>query len=355
MENNIVKLKVVSENTSVEKEQQKTEEVKAVEEKTIEENKTIDESPAKPLDADVEIDESKVLTFIKTKYNKEISAIDELFAEKETLPEDVAAFHKFKKETGRGIDDFLLAQKDYSTLSEEDRLKEYLKHTNQGLDDSYIDIMFEEYVYDEDLDDEKYINQVKLKKAKALSEADKYLQELQGKYRVPLESKESPIPSQDLEELERYRQAINEAKTEQEANAKKAELFSKKTDELFSSEFKGFEFSIDDKKYVVPFGNPNELKQAQSSAANFIKKFLDENGMIKDAVGYHRGLATAMNPDKVAKYFYDLGKAEAVEELDKGVKNINMSTKSAPTQTRKDGVKLRVLDSDKGSGLKVRI
>lgn len=355
---------------SSEEESSQAKEIRIVEaaEKQLQENQegvvkeddvvAADLSPAKPLDEqqEEEIDETKVLKFLKTKLNKEVNSLDELFIEREVLPEDVAAFHNFKKETGRGINDFLIVQKDFTMLDEDSKLKEFLKLTNEGLDESDVEDMVGEYHYDEDFDDEKEVKKIKLKKKKALVEADKFFNEMQEKYKQPLESKAIALPQAEVEELENYRNAIKEAKSEQDANYKRAELFSKKTDELFSQEFKGFEFTIDNKKYVAPLGNPDELKKIQSSAANFINKFLDENGMIKDAVGYHKGLATAMNPDKVAKFFYDLGRAEQVEEMDKGVKNINMTTKPVSTSTKKDGLQFRVLGSDTGgSGLKVRI
>jgi hypothetical protein len=37
--------------------------------------------------------------------------------------------------------------------------------------------------------------------------------------------------------------------------------------------------------------------------------------MISDAVGYHRSLALAMNPDKFAKFFYEQGKSEATDDV----------------------------------------
>jgi hypothetical protein len=54
--------------------------------------------------------EEDVLSHIKNRYGKEINSLEELLSQRETspeLPEDVEAFFKFKKETGRGIDDFV--------------------------------------------------------------------------------------------------------------------------------------------------------------------------------------------------------------------------------------------------------
>ena len=64
-----------------------------------------------------ELNEDEVLSYIGKRYGKEINSIDELVSqreESEPLPEDVAAYLKYKKETGRGFEDFAKLQKDYS-------------------------------------------------------------------------------------------------------------------------------------------------------------------------------------------------------------------------------------------------
>ena len=56
------------------------------------------------------LNEEYVLSFIKNRYDKQINSVDELFSAREEaseLPEDVAAYMKYKKETGRGIKDFI--------------------------------------------------------------------------------------------------------------------------------------------------------------------------------------------------------------------------------------------------------
>ena len=44
---------------------------------------------------------------------------------------------------------------------------------------------------------------------------------------------------------------------------------------------------------------------------------------MNDATGYHRALSIAMNPEKFAKFFYEQGLAEGVENSVKKIKNIN--------------------------------
>ena len=88
----------------------------------------------------------------------EINSLDELNAareETEKLPEDVAAYFKYKKETGRGIEDYVKLQKDFSSMNPDNLLREYLTITEgEGLDPEDIDSLMEDYSYDEELDDE---------------------------------------------------------------------------------------------------------------------------------------------------------------------------------------------------------
>ena len=68
-----------------------------------------------------ELKDEDVLSYIKERYNKDISSVDELFSEKEEnepLPEDVSKYLKFKKETGRGFEDFIKANKSYDNLND---------------------------------------------------------------------------------------------------------------------------------------------------------------------------------------------------------------------------------------------
>ena len=65
------------------------------------------------------LDEKSILSYIKERYDKDISSVDELFSttkENEDLPEDVSAYFKYKKETGRGIEDFVKLQQDYDSM-----------------------------------------------------------------------------------------------------------------------------------------------------------------------------------------------------------------------------------------------
>ena len=307
---------------------------------------------------ETELNEEQVLSYIGKRYNKQINSLDELTAQREeaeALPEDVAAYMKYKKETGRGFEDFLNLKKDYDTMDPESLLKNYLSVTQEVLDADDIDSLMDDYRYDEDIDDESQIKRVKIAKKKAVAEAKKFFNSQKEKYKVPLESSAPLISNEEKEIYESYKQYTQQAKTIEEENERKRNWFNQKSDEVFSGEFKGFEFNVNDKKITFSPGDASELKKAQSTPANFINKFLDEQGLIRDAAGYHRSLAVAMNPEKFAKFFYEQGQSDATEGTMKSIKNIQMSANRAPEVTKStDGMQVKAVNPDSGRSLKIR-
>ena len=303
-----------------------------------------------------ELSEDDVLSFIKNKYGKDINSLDELTAarESEELPEDVSAYFKYKKETGRGIEDFVKLNKDIDDSDPDTLLKEYFFATEEGLDAEDIESMMEDFIIDEDFDEESDVKKKKIARKKIIAKAKKYFEEQKEMYRVPLESRGSSISESQAEEIEAYKQYIESAKTYEEETNRKRDWFHKKTEDVFGSEFKGFEFTLDDKKIVFSPGDAAELKKIQSNPQSFISKYLDENGMIDDAAGYHRSLSLAMNPDKFAKFFYEQGKAEATDDGMRKIKNINMSERSTPQVTSKGGFQVKSLNDSSGRGLKIK-
>lgn len=324
-----------------------------------------DESPApvqeqeevQPQEEAQGLTEEQVLSHIRERYNKEITSVDELFAEQEAqeeLPEDVAAYLKYKKETGRGISDYVKLQRDFDQMNPDALLREYLKSTESGLDDDDIDLMMEDYSYDEDIDEESQIKKTKLAKKKAIAKAKKFFNEQKDMYKQPLESRQEAISESEKKEYEAYKQYLKEAATQQEETKRKSEWFSQKTNEVFNNDFKGFDFNIGESQITFSPGSAEEIKKAQLSPLNFVNKYLDDNGLMKDAAGYHRALAVAMNPEKFAQFFYEQGKANATEDVMRKTKNINMETRNAPASTVKSGTQYKSLSNDSGRGLKIR-
>ena len=301
--------------------------------------------------------EDQVLSHIKERYNKEFTSVDDIFAEREAqeeLPDDVAAYFKYKKETGRGINDYVKLQRDFDEANPEALLRDYLKTTETALDDDDIDSLMDEYSYDEDLDDESDIKKIKVAKKKAIAKAKNYFEKEKEMYKQPLESRSDAIPEADKEQYNAYKQYLSEAATQQEETKRKSEWFTQKTDEVFNNDFKGFDFNIGEDKVTYSPGNAEDTKKAQLSPMNFVNKYLDENGLMKDAAGYHKALAVAMNPEKFAQYFYEQGKSNATEDVMRKTKNINMTTRNTPEVSSKSGTQFKSLNNDSGRGLKIR-
>jgi hypothetical protein len=222
------------------------------------------EKTEEPPAQEPELTEEQVLSYIGKRYNKQINSFDDLVSERqdsEPLPEDVAAYMKFKKETGRGFDDFVKVNKDYDSMDPDQVLREYLATTQKGLDKEDIDVLMEDYKYDEDIDDESKIKKVKIARKKAIAEAKSFFNDQKEKYKLPLESRANGLSPEDNEEFEAYRQYTQQAKTLQEENERKRKWFDQKSEEVFSKDFKGFEFAIDDKKIVFSPGSAKLYQQ----------------------------------------------------------------------------------------------
>ena len=316
-----------------------------------EEEAAIEEVAQQPYD----LKEEDVLSYIGNRYGKEINSIEELMSEREKaeeMPEDVAAYFKYKKETGRGISDFVKLQQDYTTMNPDSLLKEYLTLTEEGLDAEDIESLMEDYSYDEELDDESDVRKTKLAKKKIIAKANRFFKEQQELYKQPLES--SGSSNEANEELQAYKQYLNTAKTQQEEANRKREWFVKKSDEVFGSEFKGFKFKLNDEEIMFSPGGASELKKAQETPMNFVHKYMDSQGLLNDAEGYHRSLAMAMNPDKFAQFFFEQGKSKATEDVIRKTKNINMSERKAPEVSTKGGMQVKSISEPSGNRLRIK-
>ena len=307
---------------------------------------------------ELSIKDEDVLSYIGKRYDREINSLDELFEQRnanEELPEDVSAFLKYKKETGRGINDFIKINKDYNDVDDDQLLRDYYLDQNKDLD--LEDVQFEiedRFHYDQDLDEEREIRLKKVAKKKELAKARDYFNQLKEQYKVPLESREGFASDKDMEEFNAYKKQKEAATANDQELAKRAQYFSSKTGELFSENFEGFGFNVsEDKKLVYKPADSKTLLNEQSDLNNFVNKFTGDDGFIKDIEGFHRSIAVASNPEKFAKYFYDKGMADAVGDVAKESKNIDMTRKSTQV-IKKEGFQVRNIDADRSNRLIIK-
>ena len=266
------------------------------------------------------------------------------------LPENIEKLVTFMEETGGDINDYVRLNADYSTVDNNTLIREYYKQTKPYLEGEDIDLMLEDFSYDEDIDEQKDIRKKKLAFKEEVAKARNFLEETKSKYYD--EIKLRPGVTQDQQKATDFFNRYNE---EQEAGKAKHSEFLKRTNELLTNDFKGFDFNIGENKFRYSVKNPQKVAEAQSDISNFIGTFLNDKGEVKDTKGYHKALYAARNADTIAQHFYEQGKADAVKDV--MVKSKNISTEPRKTSSGDvfiNGLKVRAISGADSSKLKVK-
>jgi len=271
------------------------------------------------------------------------------------LPENIQKVVEFMNETGGTLDDYVRLNADYSNVDGDSLLREYYKQTKSHLSNEEIDFLIEDkFSFDEEFDEERDVRRKKLAHKEAVSEAQGFLNSLKDKYydEVKLGSKLSP---KQKEAVEFYNQHQEQVKSGKELSSRQKEHFDNVTNNLFNEQFKGFEFKVGEKKYRYNVKDVDSVKQTQGDLLNVFSEYIKDN-VLADAKGYHKALFAASNPDGLANHFYEQGKADAVLQMTSEAKNINVNgRKSDPGVINANGTKVRVVDGDNSSKLKIKL
>ena len=262
------------------------------------------------------------------------------------LPEKVEKLISFMDETGGDINDYVKLNRDYSKMDNHTLLREYYKNSKPHLNDEEISFLMEDqFSYDEETDEARDIQRKKLALKEQVANAKTHLEETKSKYyeEIKAGSKLTKDQQKAIDFFDRYNK-------KEKTSEKNKRSFLNKTKSLFSNEFKGFEYNVGEKNYRFNVNNADEVRDQQSDINNFVKKFLNENGEISDAQGYHKSLYTAMNADAIAKHFYEQGKADAMQNSIEKSKNIDMSPRQSHNgEINVGGIKVKALGDDSSS------
>jgi len=267
------------------------------------------------------------------------------------LPENVEKLVTFMNETGGTVEDYVELNKDYSKLSNDQVLHEYLRKTKPHLDKEDIDLIMEDYQYEEDIDDPKEIRKKKLAYKEAVASAKQDLENRKTKYYA--EIKNRPGVTQEQQKAMDFFNRYN--KQQEEIKLSQAD-FRERTNQILNSEFEGFEYNVGDKRFRYKIKDPVTIAEKQSDINNFVGRFLDKEGKIKDTAGYHKALYAAMNADKLASHFYEQGKADGVKDMVQQSKN---PSTDAPRQVASGdvyvgGFKVKAISGADSSKLKIK-
>jgi len=284
--------------------------------------------------------------------------IEEAVAEAEAtgkpLPENIQKLMDFMEDTGGDLNDYVKLNQDYSKLDDQNLLYEYYKQTKPHLNNEEINFLMEDtFSYDEDVDDERDVKRKKLALKEQVADAKSHLDGQKSRYYEEIKAG-SKLTTEQQKAIDFFNRYNKDSEVANKTAKNNADIFKKKTNDVFNDKFKGFEYNVGDKKYRFNVNNAEEVKTAQSDLNNFTKKFLDKNLSLKDAKGYHKSLYTAMNADAVAKHFYEQGRADAMKNSIAKSKNLDMNPRQAHGTIEAGGLKVKVL-GDNSSDFKFKI
>ena len=357
----------VQEPETTEAEPQKEEVAEVKEENTVDQKEEVVVEEQQPESTETEPKEEKpqeltkediINDYLTDRYQINAKELEDVLSNNEEvldLPEEVEKYLQYKEQTNRGLKDFVKANEDVSEYEDQALLREYYMQTNPELDDNDISYLInEKYEVDENVDTESDKKRKSLEKKQELHRAKEYFNNMRERYRAPLESSMDAFPEDVKKAVEFYQQYNDEAANQEKLSNEQRKIFEQKTSSFFNDKFKGFEYNLGEKTVTYKPKSVNEVAENQSDLNNFIRRFVDEKGFLKDANKYHQSLHMAMNPEAYAKFFYEQGKADAVNEVVKDGKNIDMNVRTN-VDSSKPGTKFKVVDSNQefGSGLKI--
>jgi len=268
------------------------------------------------------------------------------------LPENIEKLVSFMEETGGTVQDYVSLNKDYSSYSPKDVLKEYYTKAKPHLDQEEISFLMEDnFDFDEDVDEPREIRKKKLAFKEEVANAKQFLESSKSKYYD--EIKLRPGVTQEQQEAISF---YDQYKQQQEVATQVHGDFRDRTKKLFNNEFKGFEFDLGEKRFRYGIKDPVKVGELQADVQNFVGKYTNEEGLMTDAAGYHKAMYAAMNADKLANHFYEQGKADGVKSIISGSKN---PSKDEPRRVADgnvfiNGLKVKAISGLDSSKLKIK-
>ena len=298
-------------------------------------------------------DEEGIIEIIDEEPTKEpeevIQQQSQPVAEQRVLPENIDKLVTFMEETGGSVEDYVRLNADYSSVDDKTLLKEYYKQTKPYLESDDVSLLLEDYDYDEDIDEERDIRKKKIAFKEEVGKAKSFLEKTKSKYYD--EIKLRPGVTQEQQKATEF---FNRYQEDQKIAEQQHSDFKSKTNDYFTNEFKGFDFNVGKKKFRYGLQDPNKVAENQSSINNFVGKFLDESGNIKDTKGYHKAIYIASNADKIINHFYEQGRTDATKEIVSNSKNPSTEPRQTSSSEFVNGIKVKSISGYDSSKLRIK-
>lgn len=274
--------------------------------------------------------------------------------------EETSAFLQFKKDTGRGINEWIEVQKDYSKHSDKDLAFNAIRQEYQGMDLSknQLDILLAEKLKVEPDDLYDLDEPAKLKLSVIANKRKRELQELQNKYRstkaepgqlTEKSSSETNTQQPTAEQIEKFnqeRQAYLQRNQAAVASLQ-TDSYEVEVDTPLGKEkvSLNYEFTDDDRQGMLSVTN---------SIDQIVPMFYDEKGQL-DQKAFNLGMSWA-NPkfrDRMISVIVQQARAQGIESVMRKQNNINFNRQTKPTQpTENDGY--GQIDTEHVGGMSVK-
>jgi hypothetical protein len=314
-------------------------------EEVVEEVRVTEEEPVIQ-----EITEEEVQKQTETLQEQVEDAVQGLQDTAEPLPENIQKVVDFMSETGGTLEDYVRLNADYSNVDNNTLLREYYRQSKPHLDSEDVNILLEDFTWDEDIDDQKDIRKKKIAYKEEVAKAKGFLEGLKDKYYD--EIKLRPGVTQEQQNAVDFFNRYNE---EQQTIKQRTDNFQGRTKNYFNDDFKGFDFKLGEKQFRYGLKDNSSVANQQSDISNFIKKFLNDKGEVSDLSGYHKALYVANNPDRIINHFYEQGRADAVRDLTAKSKNISNEPRSTQSgDVFVNGYRVKSVSGADSSRLKIK-
>ena len=307
------------------------------------------EEPQQP---PAEVKEEVTVINEKPKEKVETKKFDEApTAPQITLPENVEKLVNFMKDTGGTVEDYVTLNKDYSQYDDNLLVKEYYKKTRPHLSDEEVNFIMEDnFNYDEEVDEERFVKKQKLKYKEEIAKARGFLDEMKSRYYDEIKLRPSTTNQQ-----QKAMDFFNRYNEEQSSLQEKRNAFINNTKTYFKDKFEGFDFEVGEKKFKYKVSNPYDIADNQTDINTFTNQFMDNEGNIVDYEGYHKALYAARNADTIASHFYEQGKADATRNIVQNSKNINQTPRSGEQgEVMPNGWRVRAVNGVDSTKLKIK-
>ena len=266
------------------------------------------------------------------------------------LPENIEKLIKFMEDTGGSIEDYARLNTDYSNVDNDTLIREYYKQTKPHLDNEDVNLLLDEFNFDKEIDEPKDIRKKQIAYKEEVAKAKNFLEQTKNKYYEEIKLRPS-VNSEQQKALDFF----NRYKEEEQNKQAIREVFIDRTNNLFTNDFKGFDFKVGEKKFRYGIKDPNSVASAQKDLADFVGTFLNKEGKIADAAGYHKAVYTARNADTIANHFYEQGKTDAIKEQIAKTKNITTEPRqTASGEVFVNGLKVKAVSGLDSSKLKIK-